>query len=153
MDGDGQVDSLRYTFTPGDGGMCPCTIRRSQVVKVAGSPLNQGTSFNNAVDGVINSGNTLQIAGTTTMRDANTGATVVQANDVVYWANRAAPVFAAFDRNGNPVAAGDIVANPAQMASIRTIRVTLNILTQPGSDLQTQVRPAMSLVATAKVGD
>ena len=56
VDGNGQVDSVRYSLVA-VGGTCPCNLRRSQVIKLnATSPLNQPTNFFTMVDNVVNSG-------------------------------------------------------------------------------------------------
>jgi prepilin-type N-terminal cleavage/methylation domain-containing protein len=149
VDGDGQVDSIRYTLQP-IGGTCPCRLRRSQVTKLNGiTPLNQPTNYFSIVDEVVNSAGSggpgpngaLTIAG-------NTGPT---SNNTLYLEYAGSPIFQAFDRNGNPVTLPvNIAGNPQAVRSIRTIRVTLNVLaTAP--DPQTLQRPAVSLTASARL--
>ncbi len=155
VDGDGQVDSVRYTLTP-NGGQCPCVLRRSQSIKVnATSPMAQpGGTLMSMVDNVVNSGGSggggpngsLTIAGVSPIGG---GATV--ANQTLYQAYAPSPVFQAFDRNGNPVTLPvNYAGNPTALRSIRSIRVTLNVLaTAP--DPQTLQRPAVSLAASARL--
>jgi prepilin-type N-terminal cleavage/methylation domain-containing protein len=53
VDGDGLVDSVQYQYDASSTG-CPC-LKRSQVAKVAGSPLTgQGSSFQTEVQNVQN---------------------------------------------------------------------------------------------------
>ncbi len=154
VNGDGQVDSLRYTLVP-NGGACPCTIQRSEVVKLnATSPLLQPVNYFTMVDNVVNSGGaggggpngSLSIAG----NSPNTGGGMI-ANDVLYGDYRASPVFQAFDRNGNLVTLPvTLASNPTALRSIRTIRVTLNVLAR-SPDPQTLQRPAVSLAASARL--
>ncbi|MGH9602620.1 MAG: PilW family protein [Terriglobales bacterium] len=154
VDGSGQVDSIRYTLQA-NGGTCPCTLRRSQVIKLnATSPLLQPTNYFSIVDNVVNSAGSggggpngaLTIAGNSPL-----GGGAMVANDLLYREYAGAAVFQAFDRNGNAVALPvNIAGNPNAVRSIRTIRVTLNVLaTAP--DPQTLQRPAVSLTASARV--
>ncbi len=148
VDGDGQVDNIQYQLQS-NGGRCPCTIRRSQVVKTAGPPLGQAPNFNQEVDNVINSGGAFPIAGTSPL------ATGLVANDTLYGAYKAAPVFQAYDTNGALLALPlDIVANPTSMSGIRTIRITINVLAGPeGTDIDTRMRPAVSMTAAARINN
>lgn len=150
MDQDGNVDSVRYTFQAGPDGRCPCVLRRSQVPKVAGSPLAQPTNFTLALDNLLNSGGTLNVGGTSSFRDAQ-GNLMVWTNDALYANYRAAPIFTAFDRDGNVVGSVDIT-NPDVLATIRTIRVTVNVLSRM-AEIQTGVRPAVSMTATAQINN
>ena len=154
VDGDGQVDSVRYTLLP-NGGQCPCVLRRSQVVKLnATSPMAQPTSYFSMVDNVVNSAGSggggpngsLIIAGNSPIGG---GATV--SNQTLYRDYAGSQIFQAFDRNGNPVALPvNFAGNPIALRSIRTVRVTLNVLaTVP--DPQTLQRPAVSLAASARL--
>jgi prepilin-type N-terminal cleavage/methylation domain-containing protein len=53
VDGDGQVESVQYQYDGSSTG-CPC-LKRSQVAKIAGSPLTgQGSSFQTEVQNVQN---------------------------------------------------------------------------------------------------
>jgi prepilin-type N-terminal cleavage/methylation domain-containing protein len=157
VDGDGQVDSIQYQLQA-NGGRCPCTIRRSQVVKANGvAPLAQATNFNMEVSNVVNSGNTFPIAGNSTL------AAGTVANDTLYGAYKAAPVFRAYDVNGLECGAAgalctalplDIGANPTLMSTIKTIRITVNVLAGPeGTDFDTRMRPAVSMTATARLNN
>ncbi|MDP9263249.1 MAG: type II secretion system GspH family protein [Acidobacteriota bacterium] len=147
VDGDGQVDSIQYQLQS-NGGRCPCTIRRSQVVKVNGTaPLAQAANFNQEVNNVINSGGAFPITGTSPPGLA--------APDVLYGAYKAAPVFQAYDANGALVALPvDINANLATMSTIKTIRITINVLAGPeGTDIQTRMRPVVSMTAAARINN
>lgn len=154
VDGDGQVDSVRYTLVP-SGGQCPCVLRRSQVVKInATSPMNQPTNYFSMVDNVVNSGGvggggpngSLIIAGNSPIGG---GGTV--ANQILYRDYAGSQIFQAFDKNGNAVALPvTFVSNLTALRSIRTVRVTMNVLaTAP--DPQTLQRPAVSLAASARL--
>ncbi|HSA91978.1 MAG TPA: type II secretion system protein [Terriglobales bacterium] len=168
IDGDGQVDSIRYTLVTGTGGNCPCTIRRSQVIKINGtSPLSQPTNYFSIVGNIINSGgsggsgpngsrsicfpNPVGGGCSATSPFATATGVVQISNDTVYGPYRSLPVFQAFDRNGLAVTLPiDINTNPTALKNIRTIRVTMNVLaTAP--DPQTLMRPAVSLTASARV--
>ncbi len=153
VDGDGQVDSVSYALTQGPDGNCPCSVRRSQVIKVnATAPLAQATSYNTAVDNVVNSGGTLIIGGTSPFPGAG-GVVTTVANNTLYAEYRNAPLFAAFDRNGNQVAMPVTIASNAQaIASIKTIRITMNVLGNL-PDPQTLMRPAVSLTASARINN
>ncbi len=152
VDGNGQVDSIRYTLQA-NGGTCPCTLRRSQVIKVT-SPMLNPTNYFSVVDNVVNSAGSggggpngaLTIAGNSPL-----GGGAFVANDTLYREYAGSAIFQAFDRNGNAVALPvNIVGNPTAVRSIRTIRVTLNVLaTAP--DPQTLQRPAVSLTASARL--
>jgi len=154
VDGNGQVDSVRYTLQA-NGGACPCTLRRSQVIKLnATSPMFQPTNYFSIVDNVVNSAGSggggpngaLTIAGNSPL-----GGGAFIANDTLYREYAGSFIFQAFDRNGNPVALPvSLAGNPTALRSIRTIRVTLNVLaTAP--DPQTLQRPAVSLTASARL--
>ena len=147
VDGDGQVDSIQYQLQA-PGGRCPCTIRRSQVVKVNGTaPMAQASNFNQEVNNVINSGGAFPIGGTSPPG--------LPVPDTLYGAYKAAPVFQAYDSNGALLALPlDIGANPTSMSTIKTIRITLNVLAGPeGTDIQTRMRPAVSMTAAARVNN
>src|SRR3954469_12154848 len=96
VDGDGQIDSIAYTVcnsagncatavNAAPGGTCPCTIKRSQVVKTALAPWQQPTFFSDSVEGLVNSAgmagglNPLLITGQSSMR--NVAGTYVVSND------------------------------------------------------------------------
>jgi prepilin-type N-terminal cleavage/methylation domain-containing protein len=152
IDNDNQVDSVRYTLmnssgTPAEGGgTCPCTLRRSQVLKQNGSPLAQALVYIDALPNVINSGvgqggGALPISGTT-------GSV---SNDVLYAAYKAPPVFSAFDQNGNAIGLPvDLNSNPTAVARITNIVININTLTAR-ADGQTRQRIPLSMKLAADV--
>ncbi len=147
--GDGQVYSVQYQLQA-NGGTCPCTIRRSQVVKANGvAPMAQASNFNMEVNNVVNSGNTIAIGGNSTLSSGTV------ANDTLYSAFKVAPIFQAYDANGTLLTLPlDIVSNPTAMASIKTIRITVNVLAGPaGTDFDTRLRPAVSMTAAARINN
>lgn len=157
VDGDGQVDSIQYQLQS-NGGSCPCTIRRSQVVKVNGTePWNQASNFNMEANNVVNSGGTVPIAGNATL------ASGVVSNDTLYGAYKAAPIFRAYDVNGLECGSAgalcgtlpqDLKNNPTVMSTIKTIRITINVLAGPaGADFDTRMRPAVSMTAAARINN
>ncbi len=158
VDGDGAVESVRYTLQAGPGNTCPCTLRRSQVNKVnATEPMSQLTSYSTELDGVVNSGGaggggtngSYQLAGSTVF-----GGGVSKSNQSLYGALAGPYIFTAYDANGNFVAPTDFNTNPAQLANIKTIAINLNVLVKPAAaDLQTRMRPALSLNASAKISN
>lgn len=149
VDGSGQVSSVQYQLQS-NGGSCPCTIRRSQVPKANGvAPLAQVTNFNMEVANVVNSAGTIAITGNTTL------ASGVVTNDTLYSAYKAAPIFQAYDSNGTLLTLPlDIGSNPTAMASIKTLRITVNVLAGPsGTDFDTHMRPAISMTAAARINN
>jgi prepilin-type N-terminal cleavage/methylation domain-containing protein len=144
VDGDGQVEIVRYTLSA-PGGTCPCTIQRSQATKLnSTAPLSQpATNYATELQNVINSGGVYGISGT-----GPGGAT----NETLYGGLEGPRIFQAFNASGTAVAPTDIATNAAALASIRSIQITINVLgKQSGSDLQTGRRPAISLAATARI--
>jgi hypothetical protein len=160
VDGDGQVDSIRYTLVPDADGNCPCAIRRSEVVKLdATAPMSQTTSYSTELDGVLNSAasggsgsnGSRPVAGTTPLGSGS--GIVMRSNQALYGNYAPYYVFVAYDGNGNVVAPCDIVNSPSALQSISTISITINVLARPsGIDLQTRMRPALSITASAKIG-
>jgi len=149
VDGDGQVDSIQYELQA-PGGRCPCTLRRSQVVKANGvAPLAQANNFSQEVDNVINSGGTFPIGGTSPL------AAGPVANDALYGAYKAAPVFQAYDAAGALLGLPlDIGANPTAMNTIKTIRITVNVLAgAAGTDIDTRMRPVVSMTSAARINN
>jgi hypothetical protein len=153
IEGDGQVESVRYTLTDSNGtpvtagSSCPCNLWRSQVVKVTGAPAAQAVNYNSSVDRIINSGGALTISGSTTFG----GSTV--ANDQLYAAYKAAPLFAAFNQSGTALALPlDLASNPAGMAQVRAVTITLNLLAS-APDPQTGMTPALSMSASARLNN
>lgn len=159
IEGDGQVESVHYALTDSSGAAvtssstCPCTLSRSQVVKVTGSPVTQAANYNSSVERIINSagvgasGAALVVTGS-----ARFGASTV-ANDQLYAAYKTAPLFAAFDQSGTPLALPlDISTNPDSLARVRAVTVTFNLLAST-PDLQTGLTPVLSMSATAKLNN
>src|SRR6266571_80544 len=169
VDGDGQIDSVHYKMFDNTGAAvtttsnCPCSIKRSQVVKVDGTaPMSQATNYGTELENVVNSAGSggagtngsLAISGNSIMVSA-TGTTASVANDTIYAGLKPAPVFVAYDKSGNVVTLPvDIstLAGANTMQTIRTVKVTLNVLSKgSGVDLQNQMRPASSMTATARL--
>ena len=157
VDGDGQVDSIQYQLQS-NAGTCPCTIRRSQVVKVNGTePWNQASNFNMEANNVVNSGGTVAITGNAVL------AAGTVPNDTLYGAFKAAPIFRAYDANGVECGTAgalctalplDLKTNPTLMSTIKSIRITINVLAGPsGADFDTRMRPAVSMTATARINN
>lgn len=149
VDNDGQVDSIQYQLQA-IGGSCPCTIRRSQVVKVNGvAPMAQATSFSMEVSDVVNSAGLFTISGNSVLASGTVS------NDTLYGAYKAAPIFQAFDSNGAAVALPvDITTNLAAVRSIRSVRITVNVLASPsGVDFETRLRPAVTMTVTAGINN
>ncbi len=159
IEGDGQVESVRYTLTDNNGtpvtanSSCPCNLWRSQVVKVTGAPASQAVNYNSSVERIINSGGVgggggaLTISGSTRFG----GSTVT--NDQLYAAYKAAPLFAAFNQSGTALALPvDLASNPAGMAQVRAITITLNLLAS-APDLHTGMTPALSMSASARLNN
>ena len=148
VDGDGVVESVRYTLIsdPANPGNCPCWVQRSQVAKGNADPLTgQGTNPSNQVQNVINSNGAMTIVGQITLPSG------VVTNQALYGLYAPNPVFQAFDKAGNVVGLPiDVVTNPAGITSIKSIRVTLNVLgTQP--DMRTHMRPATTLTTSVRI--
>jgi prepilin-type N-terminal cleavage/methylation domain-containing protein len=158
-DNDGRVESIRYTLMDAAGAAvtaastCPCTLRRSQVLKANAAPTAQATNYVVALDNVINSGGVgaggaaLALTGNTTF---STGTSV--ANDVLYAAYKTPAIFTAYDQNGAVVAATDITTNPSAIATVRTITISLNLLTI-FNDAQTKMRPPVGMRTTVKLSN
>lgn len=157
VDGNGVVDSVRYTLVPDPTlalGTCPCWLQRSQVPKANGvAPTAQATNYATEVQNVVNSGlsggggpgGSFGMAG----NDPGSG----QPNNVVYAQWVAAPVFQAYDQNGNAVALPQDISTPAgqtAISTIKTIKITVNVLAQQ-PDMQTLTRPAVTFSSTARV--
>jgi type II secretory pathway pseudopilin PulG len=159
IEGDGQVESVHYALTDSNGAAvtsgstCPCTLWRSQVVKVTASPVAQTANYNSSVERIINSagigggGSALALTGS-----ARFGSSTV-ANDQLYAAYKAAPLFAAFDQSGTALALPlDISTNPDNLARVRAVTVTLNLLAST-PDLQTGLTPVLSMTSSAKLNN
>jgi prepilin-type N-terminal cleavage/methylation domain-containing protein len=157
VDGDGTVDSVRYTLfdsagaPAGGGSRCPCSLRRSQQVKIMGTPpMNQPVNYGIAVQRVISSGGMVGGGPLPLLGNTNMGNGIL-ANDVVYVNYRNPQLFQAFDALGNPVAPTDIATNPALLRTITNVRITVSVMAQPISDMQTGVAPAMTMTAMGQV--
>ena len=167
VDGNGTVDSVQYrlvdsagTFPP--AGTCPCTLQRSQVVKVAGvAPTAQATAFSQELQNVVNSGvpapgsvygNGLPIAGNVLFGGGMLTNTQYYAAVTTF---KDFPVFSAYDQNGVPVTLPQddtTAAGQQNLASIKSIRLTINLLgsTTTGYDIKNKVRPVVTLVGDAR---
>jgi prepilin-type N-terminal cleavage/methylation domain-containing protein len=144
VDGDGQVDVVRYTLQAGPGVACPCSLMRSQSLKAGGGV----TDYRAGLDNVLNSGGTLAIGGISQVIGPGNQPVNVT-NQALYGAYAAARLFEAYDDHGNVFAGA--IADPATLKTIRNIRINLNVLARPGSELQTLRRPALSLSASARI--
>ena len=159
IDNDGRVESIRYTLMDAAGAAvtgastCPCSLRRSQVLKANAAPTAQATNYVVALDNVINSGGVgaggaaLALTGNTIYSGGNT-----VANDVLYASYKTPAIFTAYDQSGNVVAATDIATNSIAIGTIRTIAININLLTV-FNDTQVNMRPALSMSATVKLNN
>jgi prepilin-type N-terminal cleavage/methylation domain-containing protein len=172
--GDGVVQSVQYRLIDSAGNYpptttCPCTIQRSQVPKVAGlsyppTPYNQAVSWSQELQNVVNSGvpggtNTygggLPLAGNVLF---DNGAITNTAYYAQVTTMKDFPVFTAYDQTGALVALpldNSTVAGQQSLATIRSIRLTINLLgtANSGYDLKTGVRPVVTLVGDARRGN
>ncbi len=155
VNGDGTVESIDYKLQTASGsGQCPCKVSRSEVVKTNGvAPMSQTISYNMELNDVINSGGA---NGGTTGSAAYTiyGTIGTLQLDTLYTAYKNQNLFTAFDVSGNPVAPADYstASGQATLATIKTIRINLNLLARSG-DLQTGARAVIPLTAGARVGN
>jgi prepilin-type N-terminal cleavage/methylation domain-containing protein len=172
VDGSGTVSSVQYRLVDSAGnypptGTCPCTIQRSQMQKVNGTlPLAQASSFSQELQNVVNSGvpqgtaaygNGLQISGNTAWGASNSSyyAAISSFTDF--------PVFQAYDQYGNIVPLPQDITTPngtqiltcsvSSVSCVKSIRLTINLLANAttGVDLQTKVRPVMTLAGNARL--
>lgn len=155
VNGDGTVQSVDYKLQTASGtNQCPCKVSRSQVAKVNGvAPTSQTISYNMELNDVINSGGASGVAsGTAAYTIYNFGST--QNLDTLYTAYKSQNLFTAYDVSGNPVAPADYstAAGQATLATIKTIRINLNLLAR-AADLQTGARAVIPLTAAARVGN
>lgn len=118
VDGSGNVSSVQYQYDGTSTG-CPC-LKRSQVTKVAGSPLTgQGSSFQTEVQNVQNP----------------------------------TSIFSAYTADGAQVTLPvDIVSDPTTIASIKTIRIQLNVQSKQ-FDLATRQFPQVTLSNTVSLNN
>jgi prepilin-type N-terminal cleavage/methylation domain-containing protein len=172
VDGDGLVDTVRYQLVDSAGnypptGTCPCTIQRSQRLKVNGlMPLAQPSTFSQELQNVVNSGvpgGTAQYGGGLLIA----GNTAWGATNTAYYAAISTfkdyPVFQAYDQNGGIVQLPQDVttANGTQILTcsvssvncVKSIRITINLLANAttGVDLKTNTRPVTTLVGDARL--
>lgn len=153
IDGDGQVESVRYTLMnsagapASGGGNCPCTLQRSQMAKPSGSPMAVAPLYSDALTNVINSGGAA--GGGAGL--ALTGSSGGVANDTLFAAYKDAPLFSAFDKNGGTIPLPiDISSNPKGLAKIKSIVINVNTLTSR-ADLQTKNPIPLSVKLAAAV--
>jgi len=166
------VDTVRYRLVDSAGayppaGTCPCTIQRSQMLKVNGTlPLAQPFTFSQELQNVVNSGvpaaglpygGGLLIAGNTAWGPTNTAYYAAIASFKDY------PVFQAYDQNGFIVqlpqdvsTAGStpiLTCSVSSVNCIKSIRLTINLLADAttGVDLKTRTRPVTTLVGDARL--
>jgi prepilin-type N-terminal cleavage/methylation domain-containing protein len=158
-------------------GTCPCYIKRSQVPKNSTTPtdpLSQATSWTQELQHVVNSGQPsgvdasgnplaygggLSISGSTAWGQLNSAyyAAVTSFKDY--------PVFQAYDQNGKIISLNpylDITTStnsailncaPSSTTCLKTIRITINLLSDEttGVDMQTRVRPVVTLMGDARL--
>ena len=158
VDGDGVIDSVRYTLQAAANGMCPCTLQRSQIFKVNGTqPWQQPFSYNTEIQNVVNSvglgggGGSLVIFGQSSVATNQTF--VVQNDDAIFANLKNQPIFLYYDGNGNNVNPNtDISTNAGSnvIMRVRSVRITMNLVA-PTPDPQTGIKPYVSLTETAKL--
>jgi len=174
VDGDGNVDSVQYVLVDSAGvnpptGNCPCSIQRSQITKLDGTPsLSQIPSFTQELQNIVNSG---QPTGTNPYGGglSISGSTAWGATNTAYYAAITSfkdyPVFQAYDQFGtiiqinpfldNSTSTNSLILNcqPTSSNCVKTIRITINLLgdATTGVDLQTRVRPVTTLVGDARL--
>jgi prepilin-type N-terminal cleavage/methylation domain-containing protein len=176
MNGSGVVNSVQYELVDANLNNpplnCPCTLQRSEVVKLAGDPeVVNVPVFSQELQNVVNSG---QPVGNTFYGGGApiTGNTAWGATNTAYYAAVATfkdyPVFQAYDQFGNVVqlpidlkttanATQTLVCSVAATSAIpciKSIRLTINLLANQntGADLQTRTRPVTTLVGSARLG-
>ena len=153
VDGDGQIDVVRYQVYPVTGSACPCTLRRSQQAKVEGDSDAQTYVWSSEVERVLNTSGTgnspLTIAGTT----------FGTSNDTLYAAYKDAPVFQYYDQNGvivtgipTTLATAGTGNGATLLASIRSVRVTINTMAA-APDIQMRAYPAVSMTSSARISN
>lgn len=154
VDGDGTVESINYKLETASGaGQCPCKISRSQVTKVNGAPMSQTVSYTIELNDVLNSGGANGGASdTATYTIYGTSYSNSQSNDTLYATYKNANVFTAYDAAGNEVTPTDIASAPALLKTIKTIRVTVNLLA-PNWVAENGWRPVITLSGSSRVGN
>ena len=165
VDGSGTVSTVRYRLVDSAGafppaGSCPCTIQRSQQTKandnwIAGTG---GPVFSQELNNVANSG----VSASTTYGSPNNLIGVglpVSGNMHGYTGLtnlQNFPVFTAYDQTGAPLALPmDITTVGLTMHNITAIRFTVNLIGNQttGTDLQTGMRPVMTLVGNGRINN
>ena len=174
VNGDGIVETVQYRLVDSAGNYppttsCPCTIQRSEMVKVNGTmPLAQPTTFSQELQNVVNSGvpagnpppaygGGLPISGNTAWGATNSAfyAALTTFKDF--------PVFQAYDQNGFLIALPQditttagvqvLTCSVANVNCLKSIRLTIDLLANSttGTDLQTKTRPVTTMVGTARL--
>jgi prepilin-type N-terminal cleavage/methylation domain-containing protein len=173
VDGDGLIDSVEYSVcnsagvcsspaTPNPGGTCPCSLQRSQVVKLGGTnPWAQPTSPSTQVNGLINSsglgggGASVLITGQSALPTGAGGTFVAQNDDVLFQGMKNQPAFTYFDGSGTQFAVNTDISTAAGQGvirKIRTVRIAMNLL-GANADGQTGMKPSAALGAIAKLAN
>jgi prepilin-type N-terminal cleavage/methylation domain-containing protein len=156
VNGDGQVDTINYKLTTASGsGQCPCKITRSQVAKANGTaPDSQTISPTTELTDVINSGGanggSSGTAAYSLYGSVFTGG-ASRTIESVYSNYKPANVFTAYDASGNEISPATYSTGSSTLASIKTIKINLNLLGRQG-DLQTGMRAVIPLTASSRVG-
>jgi len=176
MNGSGVVNSVQYELVDANlnnpPASCPCTLQRSEVVKVAGDPeVVNVPVFSQELQNVVNSGQPVGNAFSGGGAPI-TGNTAWGATNTAYYAAVATfkdyPVFQAYDQFGKVVplpvdlkttanATQTLVCSVAATSAvpcIKSIRLTINLLANQttGTDSQTRTRPVTTLVGSARLG-
>lgn len=156
IDNDGTVDVVHYMLfdsagaVAGGGSSCPCTLQRSQVPKANNTaPLAQASTYTSSLRNVINSGG---IAGAGVGLPL-AGSTNGTANTVLYNAYRSPNIFSALDQNGGAVAMPIDLTNPATLASVKSIVVTINTLSLSENISTDKARIPFTVTMVAKVNN
>lgn len=149
VNSDGVVEQVIYQLIPdpaGNGNSCPCVLQRAQVSKVLGSMPdtygNAASNFTTVAGGIINSGGTYTIAGTTTAANGT-----VFTLDTQYASYKAAPVFTALYSDGTT---GTTYTYGTNTQILRSVKVNLNIMGTL-ADPQSGLMPVASLVSSNRV--
>jgi len=173
VDGDGVVDSVSYTVcnnagvcatnaAPSPGGTCPCSVQRSQVIKLGGTnPWAQPTSFSTQINGLVNSqgmgggGAALLITGQSATKTCAGGTFVVQNDDVLFGGMKAFDVFRYYDGTGTKLTVSNDISGAVGQGvirKIRTVRITMNLVSG-SADQQTGMKPSAALGAITKMAN
>jgi prepilin-type N-terminal cleavage/methylation domain-containing protein len=138
VDGDGLINLVEYALFDSNGvqvskggtAPCPCTLKRSQLLKSDGA--NPTPVFTTELQNVINSNGQLALT--------------PASDDTKYSTYKAAPIFAAYNQDGSQW----VGANG--LGAIRSINITINVLAAK-PDPKTGVKNVMSMEATGYVGN